>query len=75
MNNKFKTNSRFSVLAEETDLTNVFNKKDKNKRNNQTKNNTIESKNNQTNTNKIDKIDKHRQKLTTMTEVDRHWQQ
>lgn len=58
MNNKFKTNSRFSALAEETDLTNVFNKKDKNKRNNQTKNNTIESKNNQTNTNKMDKIDK-----------------
>jgi hypothetical protein len=57
MNNKFKTNSRFSALAEETDLTNVFNKKDKNKRNNQTKNNTIESKNNQTTANKFDNIE------------------
>ena len=51
MSNTFKSNSRFAALAEETNINNIFNKKDKNSRNKQndvkeTKNNEI--KNNET---------------------------
>jgi hypothetical protein len=45
MNNTFKSNSRFAALAEETNINNVFNKKDKNNRN---KKENSETKNNET---------------------------
>jgi len=50
MNNTFKSNSRFAALAEETNINNVFNKKDKNNRNKKqnTENKNNEIKNNET---------------------------
>jgi hypothetical protein len=45
MSNIFKSNSRFAALAEETNINNVFNKKDKNNRNKQE---NTEIKNNET---------------------------
>ena len=53
MSNTFKSNSRFAALAEETNISNVFNKKDKNSRNKQTDVN--ENKNNETKNNETKK--------------------
>jgi hypothetical protein len=49
MSNAFKSNSRFAALAEETNINNVFNKKDKNSRNKQRDGN--ETKNDETKNN------------------------